>query len=266
MGRALWLPQVLRSVGLEVIEYATDGIRWDTHGSVTFNPRGMVWHHTATSDSWADGHVAHLLAKGRRDLPGPLSQLGLDRDGAWWVIASGRANHAGVGGWRGLSGNTSVMGLEVFNDGVGEPWTPVQYESAVIGTRAILRKLGIGTEMLCAHREWTTRKIDPTGIDMDRARHDVAAMSVVTPEAGEDSMGPGSKRKGDVGKLQVRLNQVIEAGKLDVEPLKVDGDYGTKTTGAMVEFQKSHGLTADGVASVMAVAHLQLFAHGLGSH
>jgi N-acetyl-anhydromuramyl-L-alanine amidase AmpD len=34
-----------------------------------------------------------------------------------YVIAAGRANHAGEGGWKGLSGNSSVYGLEIEHTG-----------------------------------------------------------------------------------------------------------------------------------------------------
>jgi hypothetical protein len=42
-----------------------------------------------------------LLIKRRSDCPGPLCNVGLARSGAVYVIAAGRANHAGKGGWRG---------------------------------------------------------------------------------------------------------------------------------------------------------------------
>ncbi|HEY0366829.1 MAG TPA: hypothetical protein VGC73_10170 [Pyrinomonadaceae bacterium] len=38
-------------------------------------------------------------------LPGPLAQLGLARDGTFFVIAAGRAIHAGESSFRGVAGN-----------------------------------------------------------------------------------------------------------------------------------------------------------------
>ncbi len=38
-----------------------------------------------------------VIRDGRPGLKGPLSQLGLGRDGAYYVIAAGRAQHAGRG-------------------------------------------------------------------------------------------------------------------------------------------------------------------------
>jgi len=59
-----------------------------------------------------------LLTSGRPDLSGPLSQLGLGRDGTFFVIAAGRANHAGAGDWQGnTTGNSSFIGIEAENTG-----------------------------------------------------------------------------------------------------------------------------------------------------
>jgi hypothetical protein len=131
------------------------------------SPLGVVWHHTATGPNWADGHVAALLRDGRRDLAGPLSQVGIERDGTWVIVALGRANHNGYGTW----GNDSI-GLEFYNSGLGEPWPHEQVESGVVGTAAILTHLGkrAGTTVK-AHRETDPkRKPDPTGLDMTAIR------------------------------------------------------------------------------------------------
>jgi peptidoglycan hydrolase-like protein with peptidoglycan-binding domain len=54
-----------------------------------------------------------VLIEGRSNLPGPLAQLGLGRDGTCYVIAAGRCNHAGAGLWQGVStGNSSFIGTE----------------------------------------------------------------------------------------------------------------------------------------------------------
>ena len=59
------------------------------------------------------------LIQGRSDLPGPLAQLGLGRDGTYYVIAAGKCNHAGAGSWKGVtSGNTDFIGIEAENTGL----------------------------------------------------------------------------------------------------------------------------------------------------
>lgn len=165
-----WLPGVLRGAGLEVYE-DPGWLQRETRPG--FDPQGLVWHHTATSKSWQDGHVLALLRAGRRDLSGPLSQAGLERDGTWVLVAGGRANHNGYGLW----GNDSI-GVEAYNDGIGEPWPEAQLQSYEIGSAAICDHLGWDPmEKVKGHRETDPgRKIDPTGIDMDGARALVARL------------------------------------------------------------------------------------------
>lgn len=171
-----WAADVLRSAGLPV--YEDPG--WLTRRSrAGYAPQGIVWHHTATSLAWLDGHVLALLRNGRRDLSGPLSQLGLERDGTWVCIASGRANHNGYGTW----GNDSI-GVEAYNSGLGEPWPKAQVKSYEQGTAAICKYLGWDPRTrVKGHKETDpTRKIDPTGINMHMARTEVGLWLAGTHE------------------------------------------------------------------------------------
>lgn len=172
--RVPWLAQVLRDAGLPV--YEDPG--WKGRGRELTTVNGVVWHHTATGTRWADGHVLALLRHGRSDLAGPLSQLGLERDGTWVCIADGRANHNGYGKW----GNQSI-GVEAYNDGIGERWPSVQVDSYHLGTAAICRHLGMGADRVLGHRETDPRrKIDPTGIDMVDARRRVHLLLSGSPK------------------------------------------------------------------------------------
>ena len=164
-----WLADVLRDAGLTVVEM--DGWRTRTR-SGSFRPSGIVWHHTATSREASDSNVDRLLRDGRPDLAGPLSQLGLRRDGSFVIVAAGRANHNGYGTW----GNDSI-GIEAYNDGVGEPWPAAQIDAYVRGTAAICEHQGWGADRVKAHRETDPgRKVDPRGIDMDGARSRIARL------------------------------------------------------------------------------------------
>ncbi|MFZ5863025.1 MAG: N-acetylmuramoyl-L-alanine amidase [Nitrospirota bacterium] len=156
-----WLASALRNAGLEVIE--VDG--WEQRGDPDIDVEGVVCHHTATGANWTDKSVARLLRDGRPDLPGPLSQLGLDRAGRFWLIAAGRCNHNGYGVW----GNDSI-GIEAFNDGRGEPWGAPILDAYARGCAAIARHLGLTVNEIRGHKETDpARKIDPT-FDMDRLR------------------------------------------------------------------------------------------------
>lgn len=163
-----WLPDVLRAAGLAVHVMPGAETR-TTRASGLAAVRGLVWHHTATGPNWQDGHVAALLRDGRRDLPGPLSQVGIERDGTWVIVALGRANHNGYGLW----GNDSI-GLEFYNDGRGEPYPPAQYVSGVRGSAAVLKHLNLSpANHLKGHKETDPRrKIDPR-LNMGTVRSDV---------------------------------------------------------------------------------------------
>jgi hypothetical protein len=61
----------------------------------------------------------HTVTNARRDLPGPLAQLCLARDGTYFVVAAGRCNHADRGNWQGFTaGNANFIGIEAENRGV----------------------------------------------------------------------------------------------------------------------------------------------------
>jgi len=174
--RLPWLADVLRAAGLAVVEVGD----WQNRGDDLRSVEGIVWHHTVTGPRTSDLNVARLLRDGRPDLAGPLSQLGLDRAGRFHVVAAGKANHNGYGLW----GNQSI-GIEAYNDGVGEPWPDVQVAAYITGTRALLGRVGLGVDRVKGHKETDPRrKIDPAGLDMDEMRTRIATDQgdVMTPE------------------------------------------------------------------------------------
>jgi hypothetical protein len=151
----------LRAWGLDVWE--VDG--WRSRGGSTFRPRGSVDHHTAGP---ASGNAPSLgiCTNGRSGLPGPLCNVLVGRNLACYVIAAGTANHAGAGGWSGLSGNSSVYGVERENVGTqAEPWTPEQTIHAA-RVHAALADGRWDADKVCLHKEWAPgRKVDPHSID-----------------------------------------------------------------------------------------------------
>lgn len=160
----------LRNAGLNVIE--VDG--WHERGSDTFNPKGSVDHHTAGA---AHGNAPSLAVciNGRADLPGPLCNVLVARNDDCYIIAAGRANHAGKGDWAGLTGNSAVYGVERENVGTtAEPWRSDQTDVAARVHAALIRGTGHPDPALCCeHKEWAPhRKTDAhtiTGNDL-RAR------------------------------------------------------------------------------------------------
>lgn len=133
---------------------------WETRGRTyaTLVPRGFVGHHSGTSSAARGDYPSLAVVRdGRSDLPGPLSQFGLGRSGAIYVIAGGTSNHAGPGGWKGLVGNGSVLGCEAENDGIGEPWSARQVYVYIRLMAACARAFGFGSEMVCRHAEWSSQ-------------------------------------------------------------------------------------------------------------
>ena len=174
--RATWLADVLREAGCRVYEMP-GWLERETRSG--FEPIGLVWHYTVTGPNTQDVAVDRLLRDGRRDLPGPLSQLGLRRDGTFVVVAAGRCNHNGYGTW----GNDS-FGIEAYNDGVGEVPPPAQMVAWRMGSAAICKKMGwpATTARLLGHKETDpARKIDPPNIDMFAERLKIDRLLTPSP-------------------------------------------------------------------------------------
>lgn len=227
MGYDTGIAGRLRRAGLKVVEVAG----WQTRGSSTFNPRGFVWHHTAGP---AKGNAPSLTicTYGRAGLPGPLCNVFQARDNTIYVVAAGRANHAGTGGWKGLSGNSSVYGIEIENVGTGaEPWRPDQLDTAARVAAALLGN----PEMSCHHKEWTSRKIDMavvSGVEMRQRTRNVIAAPAPAPNDPEEDEVSSYIKTTDTGEIWVvygerirRLTQkafdqrqFIAGGKLKLQP------------------------------------------------
>lgn len=183
--RLLWLPEVLRAAGLEVTEWPG----WQTRGGDTFDPVGIICHATAGSSTSTDAGEIGVLLNGSETAPPPIAQLYLSRTGKWFVIASGRCNHA-LTGWGGPLkgyGNAKLVGIEAANDNRGQPWPQVQVDAYQRGVAAICRRMGWADpgRHVAAHREhqpypppeWTrSSKSDPHGIDMNVFRARVSAL------------------------------------------------------------------------------------------
>lgn len=178
MGRDTGLADRIRAKGVRVVE--VDG--WRTRGSTTYTPRLALMHHTAGSERGAVPSLA-ICIFGRSDLAGPLCQVLQSRepigDDVAYVIAAGRANHAGVGVWRGISGNSNAGGVEVEHTGTGGA-SPRRREITCRILAALLEGGSGDARNACQHFEFATpkgRKVDfrdlaPDTPDSIRARVD----------------------------------------------------------------------------------------------
>jgi hypothetical protein len=248
-----WLPDVLEAAGLRVATHPG----WEKRGRKEMGKvLGVICHHTATTKK---GNMPSLdtLVRGRSDLPGPLAQLGLGRDGTFYVVAAGYCNHAGEGHWMGLvNGNANFIGIEAENRGNGsDPWPAVQMEAYHQGVAAILRHVGRGAEFCAGHKEWAkdrkkNKKSDPT-FDMDKFRARVLALlnagvpplkPVPGAEPPDASGAPGrpTLRRGDDHDFAEVIQEI-----LGVFP--TSRHFGPRTEAAVREFQRGHGLVPDGI-------------------
>lgn len=195
MGYQLGIPAALAARGL-IVETVPG---WETRGSSAFAPEGAVCHWTAGPRGATGRPSLGVVTNGRAGLPGPLCNVYLDRQGIPVVVSAGRANHAGAGGWRGLSGNGSVFGIEAESAGDGD-WTPAQRAAYPRVVAALLDLIGRDASWVCGHNEWAPgRKIDPRDWDMPLMRAEVADIqsgtgpaaaieSDTTPTSEEDDM------------------------------------------------------------------------------
>lgn len=254
-----WLPTVLLDAGMKVAEQPD----WRTRGRGDVGIiRGVICHHTAGSRT---GNMPSLgvVTNGRPDLPGPLSQLCLGRDGTFFVVAAGRSNHAGTGNWQGVTnGNNSFIGIEAENTGRkegpnAESWPAVQLDAYRRGVAAILKKIRANAIMCCGHKEYALpigRKHDPT-FDMDDFRLQVAAIMAGTAPLPSvipavDSHNRPTVRRGAVGELV----EVIQT-KIGVP---ANGNFDASTEAAVRRFQRDNGLVPDGIVGPRTWATLMV--------
>ena len=246
-----WLADVLKSAGLKVA--TVDG--WEARGRGDIEKIvGVICHHTAGSKT---GNMPSLgiVTNGRPDLNGPLSQLCLGRDGTYYVVAAGKANHAGAGEWQGYAnGNSNFIGIEAENTGLADdqPWPDAQMDAYRRGVAAILKQIGQNETMCAGHKEYATpvgRKIDPS-FDMNAFRATVAdilngntppptLIPAVEPVNTSGAPPRPTLRRGDSGDVVKTLQQKLE--------LDADGNFGPVTEAAVRAFQRDHGLTPDGI-------------------
>jgi hypothetical protein len=168
--RDLSIADRCRSEGLRVVE--CDG--WQSRGSSDFNPRGSVDHHTADGPNGSAPSLDGIINGFSGSAPGPLAQVMQSRepDGndIFYVVAAGRANHAGEGGWHGLSGNSSVIGLEIEHTGT-DP-LPEHRQRLAARFHAAMARGRWDASMVCQHKEWAPgRKIDAAeNVDVNQFR------------------------------------------------------------------------------------------------
>lgn len=168
------MASALRKYGLNVVE--TPG--WITRGYLQQDindVRGVLWHHTATNRAaftYNDAPTLNLCINGRSDLPGPLCNIVLGRNGTVYIVATGVANHAGTGVAPNVPrnmGNHHLIGIEMESSGLAPwDWTPEQLRIAPLLGAALeltfLQHLPEDYRLQLGHYEYSDAgKPDPAG-------------------------------------------------------------------------------------------------------
>ena len=177
-----------RAVASSGLPYETTS-GWQTRGKEMRAARSVMAHHTGTPNSRKGNYPTHeLIISGRPGVPGPLAHLGLGRDGKVYIIAAGRANHAGKVG-DAVYANESSIGIEAEHPGGGTPWPPAQYQAYVRLVAALCKWYRIPVDRVVGHKEAAVprgRKPDPN-FSMNTFRADVRAAynnpAAVSPQA-----------------------------------------------------------------------------------
>jgi len=262
-GDPVWIADVLRAEPVNLVEYPG----WQDRGHGDFKDiRGVMVHHTGS-----DNATAAFIADGRPDLPGPVSNLHIARDGTVTVVAVGVAWHAGVGMYPWLPtnmGNWHMIGIECANSGTSPTaphrtnWPDAQYFALVNSCAAINRRLGQTSARTIGHKEYAGRvqgKWDPGAIDMDILRADIQARIGEGP-----GTAPTPRPPVPVGAyadvLLYRGSEGPQVAALQRQlGVSVDGDFGPETEAAVRAFQRhTPGLRVDGIVGPMTAATLRL--------
>jgi N-acetylmuramoyl-L-alanine amidase/Hemopexin len=177
------LAGLLRASGIAVAE--SQGWRTRLAGAPTscFTPVGIMMHHTV-------GVGPNALADIVTNIK---ANFFVSRAGLLTVVSGGRANHAGEGAQevlddtsrsvapsgtaasRGLrdriKGNGHYYGFENENKGDGiQPWPEIQLDAMARAAAALCQRHCWNANRIVSHAEWTSRKIDPRGINMNEFR------------------------------------------------------------------------------------------------
>jgi hypothetical protein len=171
------LAREFEHAGLEVRKLEN----WLNNGYEDFRPRRTGFHHTASAKSGGNTPSLGVVLNGREGIPGPLCNFLIGRNGQIVCVAGGKANHFGLGGpIRGIpkdSGNLYVIGFEVENDGVGEPWERDLIQACDLAFAVSLDFMDEHAGAHLAHKEYAEgRKFDPARLDMDHDRDRVRAI------------------------------------------------------------------------------------------
>lgn len=152
-----WLADALRAEGCRVSEQSGWQSRGRPSSTGAFSPYGVLLHHTGTTTSASNTHpTLSTCINGRADLPGPLCHVMVGWDGTCYVIAAGRANHAGNNRGSGPipagDGNAQLIGVEIDYSG-SQPIPEAARDASVRIAAACVKHFARSADYVRIHAE-----------------------------------------------------------------------------------------------------------------
>jgi N-acetylmuramoyl-L-alanine amidase len=160
-----------RQAGLKVIEQeGWQNRSRSTGGYEPGRPWCIMWHHTAgAAGASAQGEVNYMCYVSDAK---PTANIYIERgNGNVWVMAAGASNTNGTGRSRTFSKgtvpsdsmNVYAVGIEIGNNGVGEPYSQAVIDNTFKVNNILCNKLGLRVTDLDTHQDYAPdRKVDPS--------------------------------------------------------------------------------------------------------
>lgn len=232
------------------------------------SPVGIVVHHTASNAKADPDAVIAMCVRGVNKVPGPLYNYLIKRDGTISKLTAEnvKANHAGRGlqsvltrmqknlpvmgnatGPGKISANGRLIGVSIINDGLGQDVPEAQMDALVDLCAFLCDGHNWNPDVaVVGHKEWTSRKVDPSFSMPDlramirrRMITDIPTMEL--PKEPEDGLVPyqGVLKKGSRSNA-VRFVQACVGAQQD-------GIFGRATQAKVMRWQRAFGLKPDGI-------------------
>jgi N-acetyl-anhydromuramyl-L-alanine amidase AmpD len=227
-------------------------------------------HHGSRAGTDIDAIVLHHTGGSRIDntirwFQNPSSKvsshyiIGQDGSIVQMVDEARSAWHAGKAQLHGdrSSVNARSIGIELVNPGDGKtPFPEAQMQALARLTAHLADKYDVPVPNIVGHNQVALppgRKVDPApNFDWQRLLADVgvprpgpAPGPVEPPDPGGATAEVRTLRRGSRGDEVLDAQRRLQAAGFDPGPL--DGVFGPKTLGAVIAFQRSRGVTADGI-------------------
>ena len=192
--------------------------------NATWDCEWVVNHHTANPTAHAHESLNWLVQGGLPGVRAPYAHALVGREPKIFLIAAGRANHAGRGGpFRSVpkdSMNAYGYGIEVEAPGRALDFAPGQFEVMCKLNAAVLWIVGRDVDRVIRHKDWTDGGIDgvpwlPTRGRKVDVRYSLDAIRAATRSYMKQLAAMGTPPVQPPAKPVVYLSHILEAIKKD---------------------------------------------------